>query len=141
MAQLIALTIICPGCGGDPFGVLARNDIGALELTTTRTKDGCDDCDSLGVVDIEGSPRADGLPWHPHAVEGPTHIVAPPPSVRRRRSGPGEDAAAIVERERAELERLRREREGIVAPPALTDDERAELERLRALASAPTLLG
>lgn len=81
-------TVICPSCGGT----------------------GCEDCERTGVVELEGTdnPRADGLPWHPHAVEGPTNIVAPR-DVRRRRAPAVEDPAAMAERIRqleAENDRL-----------------------------------
>lgn len=95
--------ILCPSCGGK----------------------GCDDCDRLGTVVMEGeNPRADGLPWHPHAKEGPKDIQVPPSSqtVRRRRSvGQPISAEALASRE-AELlarERALAERERSAADTAV----------------------
>lgn len=112
MANTETRDIICPTCGGR----------------------GCNDCDETGVITIESAPRADGLPWHPHAVEGPTNIVAPPPSVRRRRgSGAELPPAPVVPAlddtdDNAALERDRLEREN--------ERQREELAELRAKLAA-----
>jgi hypothetical protein len=58
-------TILCTTCGGKAGG--------------------CDDCDATGVQEINAPARPDGLPWHPHAVKGPTDIQAPAPVARARR--------------------------------------------------------
>lgn len=95
--------IICPDCGGA----------------------GCSECDRHGVVVMDGeNPRADRLPWHPHAKEGPKDIQVPAASqtVRRRRSVGqpiSADALAAREAELAERERALAERERSAADTAV----------------------
>lgn len=82
--------VVCPKCGGK----------------------GCDDCDGNGVIALEGdNPRADRMPWHPYAVEGPTDVRRPTNDVKRKRAPQSPDAATNAEllSRLAELERRERE--------------------------------
>lgn len=110
MATTEERNIICPLCAGV----------------------GCDDCDDVGTIVIDAPARSDGLPWHPHAVEGPAHLVAPAPNVRRRRGGglPAEPAARpVAPSDGEDIETLERER---------LERENAELrERLARATASP----
>lgn len=104
--------IICPDCGGA----------------------GCLECDGIGTVVIAGTnPRADGLPWHPHAVEGPKDIHVPvnAQGIRRRRAGHAPTmeelearAADLAARERELVERERAVADTqVITPPRLREPE------------------